>query len=145
MDIDHFKRVNGTHGHVCGHSVLQHVSAILKAFVRPYDTVDRYGGEEFLVVVPESDAVQAFNIAERIRKAIESQPVAAPLGQIRVRASSGVAASASSDTAGPQALLNLADEAGRNRTERASDSPPSETAPLAPALRRSRQLRSSTS
>ncbi len=136
MDIDHFKGVNDSYGHLCGDTVLREVSAIMRGFVRPYDTIGRYGGEEFLIVVPESDATGTFNVAERIRKAIESQPIPTHEGELRVTASFGVSASAESGVIEPQALLNLADEAlyrakrnGRNRTELAVYAAPAEHAP----------------
>jgi two-component system, cell cycle response regulator len=127
MDIDHFKRVNDTYGHLCGDAVLREITSVMKRLVRPYDTVGRYGGEEFLIVVPESNAATAFNIAERIRRAIESRPIASEEGEIRVTVSFGVAANEHASISEPQTLLNLADEAlyrakrnGRNRTELAT-------------------------
>jgi len=76
MDVDHFKRINDTYGHLCGDAVLRQITSLVKGLVRPYDVIGRYGGEEFLIVVPESDAAMAFSIAERIRRAVESQPLA---------------------------------------------------------------------
>lgn len=129
-DIDDFKGVNDIYGHLCGDAVLREVTAVMKSCIRPYDTVGRYGGEEFLVIVPESDARTTFGIAERIRKAVASQPVVTADGKIiRVTASFGVAASGHLTTFECQVLLRRADEAlyrakgnGRNCTELATDS-----------------------
>ncbi len=75
MDVDHFKRVNDEHGHPAGDAVLKMVSETLMRQVRKIDVVARYGGEEFAVLLPRSDANQAFLTAERIRKAVESGSV----------------------------------------------------------------------
>ena len=63
LDLDHFKRVNDTHGHVVGDAVLKEVARRMTACARPYDTVGRYGGEEFLVVVASADGVGAMALA----------------------------------------------------------------------------------
>ena len=124
MDIDHFKNVNDTHGHLFGDTVLREVTRVMKAAVRPYDTVGRYGGEEFLVVIPQADALTTLSIAERLRKSVESQSIATRDGELRVTASFGVAASTDGKQLDPQSLLNIADDAlyrakrnGRNRSE----------------------------
>jgi diguanylate cyclase (GGDEF)-like protein len=127
-DIDHFKYVNDTYGHPIGDVVLQETSKRMAASVRPYDFVGRYGGEEFLIVVPTSDVAGLMGLAERIRKAVESKPVHTEAGEIAITASFGVAASTESDPHDAQDLLRLADDAlyrakqhGRNRCELASD------------------------
>jgi two-component system, cell cycle response regulator len=124
LDIDHFKEVNDRYGHLCGDSVLREIAAAIKDSVRPYDTVGRYGGEEFLIVVPKADPKSAVRIAERIRKAIHSRVVATNGAEVRVTASFGVATSTESEPAVPEVLLRAADEAlyraktnGRNRCE----------------------------
>ena len=71
LDIDHFKRINDTHGHEVGNSVLKKVAERIGNSVRDVDMVGRYGGEEFLVIFPNSNVKQAHNAAERIRKDIE--------------------------------------------------------------------------
>ena len=73
MDLDHFKYVNDTYGHLAGDDVLREAAQRMMACVRPYDSVGRYGGEEFLIVVPSSDAMGTLGLAERIRRAIEAQ------------------------------------------------------------------------
>lgn len=75
LDIDNFKRVNDTYGHLAGDIVLQSVARTLNACVRPMDTLSRYGGEEFAVVLPACQAGFGRVVAERIRKAVESTPI----------------------------------------------------------------------
>jgi len=123
-DVDHFKSVNDTHGHLCGDAVLKEVARRMGTCVRSYDTLGRYGGEEFLVVAPSSDALGALGLAERIRWSIESQPVITEAGEISVTASFGISVSSQLSPYDPQMLLQLADEAlyrakeqGRNRSE----------------------------
>ncbi len=71
MDIDFFKRFNDTYGHLGGDSVLKNLAALLQQNIRPVDTVGRYGGEEFIVVMPETDLAGAQTAAERLRQKIE--------------------------------------------------------------------------
>src|SRR5437764_1068647 len=74
-DIDHFKKINDTYGHATGDEVLREVAARMKASLRSYDIAGRYGGEEFLVIVAESDEEAAVHVAEKIRKAVCSTPI----------------------------------------------------------------------
>jgi two-component system, cell cycle response regulator len=127
MDLDHFKYVNDQYGHLCGDSVLQEATRRVTQCVRPYDTVGRYGGEEFLIVVPSSDAMGTLGLAERIRKAIEAKSISTEAGQISLTASLGVAVSSEAAPFESQALLQIADDAlyrakdhGRNRSELAA-------------------------
>jgi len=136
-DIDHFKNVNDTYGHLAGDSVLKAVTKTMETTLRPYDSVGRYGGEEFLIVVPRSDATAALSVAERIRKAIAAKPVQTDAGEVQVTASLGVAASMEPSRSDSKALLQLADEAlyrakqnGRNRSELALAPAPVETTSL---------------
>ena len=75
LDIDHFKQVNDTHGHLAGDKVLQSVARTLSACVRPMDTLARYGGEEFAVVLPACQAGFGSVVAERIRRAVANTPI----------------------------------------------------------------------
>ena len=75
LDIDHFKKVNDTHGHLAGDVVLQSVARTLSACVRPMDTLARYGGEEFAVVLPACQAAFGRVVAERIRRAVANNPI----------------------------------------------------------------------
>lgn len=133
-DLDHFKYVNDTYGHLAGDEVLREAARRMTASIRPYDSVGRYGGEEFLIVVPSSDAKGTLGLAERIRRAIEAQPVLANSIPISVTASLGVTASVSSSPLDAQEILRLADaalyrakELGRNRCELAKAPEPAAT------------------
>jgi two-component system cell cycle response regulator len=125
-DLDRFKNVNDTYGHICGDAVLKEAARRMIACSRSYDTVGRYGGEEFLAVVVSADESITLALAERMRVAIESRPFATDWGGLNITASFGVAASTSERPVNANVLLQLADEAlyraksqGRNRSERA--------------------------
>ncbi|WP_369818653.1 GGDEF domain-containing protein [Acidovorax sp. Leaf160] len=90
LDIDNFKRVNDTYGHLAGDIVLQSVARTLDASVRPMDTLARYGGEEFAVVLPACQAGFGLVVAERIRRAVEATPIRiSPTVELRVTISIG--------------------------------------------------------
>lgn len=74
-DLDYFKKINDTYGHPIGDEALKHVSSIMRKSIRPYDEISRIGGEEFVIVLKDVNHEIALNIGERIRKAIESQPL----------------------------------------------------------------------
>jgi two-component system cell cycle response regulator len=123
-DIDHFKTINDRYGHLSGDDVLKTVVERMKACIRPYDVIGRYGGEEFLIVVPAVDTPGAVALAERVRRTVESQPVTLALGEVNVTVSLGVAVSLDAKRTDARELLRLADEAlyrakngGRNRSE----------------------------
>jgi two-component system cell cycle response regulator len=124
VDLDHFKQVNDTWGHLGGDAVLKEASRRMTESVRPYDIVGRYGGEEFLIVIPSTDAEGTVRLAERIREKIESQPVTLGSNAIRITASFGAAVCNDENPEELQTLLRRADEAlysakrhGRNRVE----------------------------
>jgi diguanylate cyclase (GGDEF)-like protein len=73
-DLDGFKKVNDSYGHVMGDQVLIEVARRMRNCLRSYDAIGRYGGEEFLIVLPNSDDLQALRLAERIRLAVSSEP-----------------------------------------------------------------------
>ena len=115
VDVDHFKSVNDMHGHGVGDQVLQGVAAVLQLEARKTDLVCRYGGEEFCLVLPNTDVAQAIQVAERIRQVLASSPC----GTVCVTASFGVASATAADRS---EMLERADEAlyaakrgGRNR------------------------------
>ena len=108
IDIDHFKAINDRFGHAVGDEVLRSVGSSLAGSVRAIDRAGRLGGEEFLVVLPETSAEDATAIAERMRRGVANRPVATSAGPLDVTVSIGVAA-ASNCEAGE--LMNLADRA----------------------------------
>jgi two-component system cell cycle response regulator len=122
LDIDHFKRVNDTFGHFAGDAVLRETSSRLRGSMRAYDQVGRYGGEEFLVVLPNCDMEQASNQAERMRQRLQESKMLVEDGtEIPVTASFGVTISDLSERS-PDVFVRVADEAlyraktsGRNR------------------------------
>lgn len=123
-DLDHFKQVNDTYGHLLGDAVLKETARRMGNCVRPYDTVGRYGGEEFLIIAPSADAMGSLSLAERMRETIASCPIATAAGELSVTASFGVAASDPCDSVAPDTLLLRVDDAlyrakelGRNRCE----------------------------
>jgi diguanylate cyclase (GGDEF)-like protein len=126
-DIDHFKRVNDTYGHLAGDEVLREVARRLRASVRAYDSVGRYGGEEFLVVSPGCESSAGINQAERLRQIVSIRPVHIQNTAISVTMSLGVATLDRETQGGVEQLLGAADRAlyrakvgGRNRLEVAS-------------------------
>lgn len=82
LDIDHFKRVNDDHGHPAGDEVLRQVAQVLMRCVRPMDTVARFGGEEFIIILPSCQGAYGHQVAERIRQAVAANEVPLPSGQI---------------------------------------------------------------
>ncbi|MEG3617574.1 diguanylate cyclase [Magnetovibrio sp. PR-2] len=95
VDLDHFKTINDTYGHVVGDVVLRHLSGLLVEQLRPYDMVFRYGGEEFLLCLPNTELDTAMHVLERLRATIEREVVMAGEGndqaELHVTASFGVA------------------------------------------------------
>jgi len=123
-DLDHFKRINDTHGHQVGDEVLCEVARRMRSSLRPYDTLGRFGGEEFLLVLPGCDLEDGVKLAERICHLIRNEPVKARNKPIEVSISLGVAVADAPVPAELEALLGRADaalyrakEAGRNRVE----------------------------
>ena len=122
LDVDHFKAVNDSYGHRIGDMVLRETAAIASRAMRQIDTVCRIGGEEFSVLLPETDRPQAIRVAERLREAIASTPIRIPdAGLVHITASLGVAVCNQHD-ADLDVLLNRADiglyaakGGGRNR------------------------------
>lgn len=119
LDVDKFKFVNDTYGHLAGDEVLRRVAQILTASIRPGDICARYGGEEFVLLLPRTKAEQAFTVAERIRKTLEKSEVPLPM---KVTSSQGIAHYPTHGRTREE-LLGQADEAlyaakhsGRNRT-----------------------------
>lgn len=119
LDIDDFKKINDTLGHLAGDLVIRHTADILRRSVRVFDVCTRYGGEEFAIVMPGSGLEDAANIAERIRTGIESYQ-SAELGAGRITASIGVAVSSPDSSvreliARADQALYLAKRSGKNQ------------------------------
>jgi diguanylate cyclase (GGDEF)-like protein len=125
VDIDHFKAINDTHGHAAGDKVLCSVATVLKSNLRDGDLVARFGGEEFLIALPNVDRHQARAIAERLRSEIAGLPTSLDSGTVvRVTVSIGVALTSRSFSKPTKDLRCAADNAlyrakrkGRNQIE----------------------------
>jgi two-component system, cell cycle response regulator len=115
IDIDHFKRVNDTHGHAVGDDVLRHVAGLLTASIRAVDSLGRYGGEEFLLVMPETDLDGGLASAENLRRIIGRTPLICETSggelEIKVAISAGVGGSGGRRSVDIDALLREADGA----------------------------------
>ncbi|MFL5385252.1 MAG: diguanylate cyclase [Longimicrobiaceae bacterium] len=134
IDLDRFKAVNDTYGHPTGDVVLYETARILKETAREIDMVGRYGGEEFIAILPNTDEEEAARFAERVREAVEAHLYRDEGNEIRMTCSSGVASFPVEGVEAPEELLKNADEAlylakesGRNRVVRASHMPAGKT------------------
>jgi diguanylate cyclase (GGDEF)-like protein len=123
MDLDHFKKVNDEHGHQTGDEVLKSVIRVCEHVLRPGDLLGRIGGEEFAVLLPETDISEAFSIAERLRSAIEQHQTQSNGVAVQCTVSIGIAAFDRQQD-GLKDLLKKADDQlylakdnGRNRVE----------------------------
>jgi diguanylate cyclase (GGDEF)-like protein len=134
-DIDHFKIVNDSYGHEAGDAVLKTVAGIFMSCVRAEDVCARYGGEEIAILLPETTVARAHEVAERVRRAIDSKPVQHNEHKIPVTASFGVAgypeSTALRDGLFPAAdgALYVAKAAGRNRVQIAAPALPDRDRP----------------
>jgi diguanylate cyclase (GGDEF)-like protein len=123
-DIDHFKRVNDTLGHAAGDEVLKEVAKRLKADLRPYDVVGRYGGEEFLLILPGCNLTIGARRADEIRRIVAKSPIETPFGSTSATVSMGVTATDAVRDCSVAEFLQEADVSlytakknGRNRVE----------------------------
>ena len=136
-DLDWFKDINDAYGHQAGDRALYETARRMQSLVRPHDAVGRWGGEEFLVVLPDCDLVEAAALAERLRTGLEAEeirPAEAP--PVSLTSSFGVAAAEPGEALSAEALVRAADHAlyrakrrGRNRVEVAE---PERSAPIEP-------------
>jgi diguanylate cyclase (GGDEF)-like protein len=123
IDVDHFKHVNDGYGHGVGDKVLAEVARRLRSAIRDDDTLVRYGGEEFLAMLPKADIATARDIAERMRAKLQRRPIRVAEHEIEVRISVGVAElqraqeTASELIRRADVALYAAKQAGRNRVE----------------------------
>jgi len=121
IDLDHFKAVNDTHGHACGDACLRHVAQLLRSELEPSDVLGRYGGEEFVLVLPGRDGDAARRLGEKIRDAVERSSLDCSGRTVRLTVSIGVAPRLPEEQA-PGPCVERADKAlytakrgGRNR------------------------------
>jgi two-component system cell cycle response regulator len=121
-DLDHFKSVNDTYGHPTGDAVLREVARRLQAAVRSYDSAGRYGGEEFLLLLPGCDGPETWNKAEQLRLEVSQNRIEAPNPSLQITLSIGAIATAACPSCTARELLAMADAAlyraklqGRNR------------------------------
>ncbi len=126
-DLDYFKRINDTYGHPAGDAVLVKVASKLRSCIRPQEALGRYGGEEFLIVLPGSSHSTAMAVAERMRSAIAAQPELIGGTMLNLTISAGVASTDLFPTATTEELISRADmalyaakDAGRNRVVNAT-------------------------
>jgi two-component system cell cycle response regulator len=127
VDLDRFKQVNDTHGHVAGDAVLREAAARMKSAIRSYDSVGRCGGEEFLIVLPGCDGDSAFTQAERVRESIAASPMASGPILLPVTCSIGTASRLHPTSDDRDGLLRESDlalyrakDGGRNQVARAA-------------------------
>ncbi len=130
LDVDHFKRVNDTYGHAAGDAVLQGFARVLAAVARRSDVVSRWGGEEFVVALPQTGAAGARVAAERVRRAVAEASYPIP-GAEPLRMTASVGAATANPPWAKEAVISAADEAmyaakarGRNRVEFAGSGAP---------------------
>jgi len=109
VDLDYFKKVNDTHGHLVGDEVLRDVTARMRASLRDFDTVGRYGGEEFVVILEDTPLAIARSILERVRRHVEESPINVKEVKLSITLSLGLAAAHKDDDV--ESLLKRADAA----------------------------------
>jgi len=109
IDVDHFKLINDKYGHLTGDLVLSKLASRISSTIRGYDAIGRYGGEEFLVVLPDCNLLTAVERAEKVRRLVEAEPVQAAESNISVTISVGVAAQRGDHLADHISLLAAAD------------------------------------
>ena len=124
VDLDHFKHVNDTKGHLAGDAVLREAAQRMQNSIRQYDSIGRYGGEEFLILFPGCGEVESYAQAERLRKQLAQADMPVNDGALRVTGSFGVTAAMPGENCTQEGLIRRADEAlyvakksGRNRVE----------------------------
>jgi len=111
LDIDHFKRINDTYGHLAGDAALRLLAEICSKILRKSDTMVRFGGDEFIILLPQTNSTAAVNLAQRLRKAVEQQCIEYENQSLFMTASFGVASADSPDIVSLDELIRCADNA----------------------------------
>jgi len=146
VDLDHFKQINDTYGHLAGDAVLREAARRMQNGIRQYDSIGRYGGEEFLILLPGCGEAEIFAQADRLRKQLAQAEMSVNDCSVRVTASFGVTTALPGERCTEESLIRKADEAlyvakksGRNRveiltlrSEQASTNASAETEAVAP-------------
>ncbi len=146
VDLDHFKHINDSHGHLAGDAVLREAARRMQNSIRQYDSIGRYGGEEFLILFPGCSETDCFAQADRLRKQLANADMSVNETTLRITASFGVTVAMPGESCTQEGLIRKADEAlyvakksGRNRVEILSYQPeptpantPSQTAVVVP-------------
>ncbi|MBI5192575.1 MAG: GGDEF domain-containing protein [Nitrospirae bacterium] len=124
MDLDNFKTINDMYGHQAGDAVIKEISSMLTKSLRDIDVPARYGGDELAIILPETDAEQAFFVAKRLKRLIEQNPIKFKGNSIKVTASIGISSCPNSSIKTVEDMISEADKAlydakkcGRNRIE----------------------------
>lgn len=120
LDFDHFKKLNDQHGHLAGDKALQLFAKLAQQCFRASDIIARWGGEEFLIVFPETDSAKAYNVLQRLQKALQENPISHNGANVKLTLSVGLVSAKTDDTL--ERWVQRADEAmyqakdsGRNR------------------------------
>jgi len=125
LDVDFFKKINDTHGHMVGDQVLKQLNMFMRHSLRKSDCIGRYGGEEFLIMLPETDPQLAYEVMENCREALSKHKIEVSGNSINITVSIGISQLNSDDEDAWQAVkradfaLYRAKESGRNRVEKA--------------------------
>ncbi|MEN8136771.1 MAG: diguanylate cyclase [Thermodesulfobacteriota bacterium] len=124
LDIDHFKKINDVYGHQCGDMILHETAQLMSNLLRNYDAIGRYGGEEFLIILPETTSEQSLTICNRIRLTVQNHSYRYNGHKLHITVSIGIATKQAGESMIPDRLIAEADrylyiakESGRNRTE----------------------------
>jgi diguanylate cyclase (GGDEF)-like protein len=111
LDIDHFKQINDGYGHVAGDRALRAVAEQCRGSLRKVDILARYGGDEFVILLPETNSAKAQQMAERLRQRVAEMPVDTDSGRLSITVSLGIASLKGKETLTPEELVDCADEA----------------------------------
>jgi two-component system, cell cycle response regulator len=124
VDLDHFKQINDTYGHLAGDAVLREAARRMQTGIRQYDSLGRYGGEEFLILFPGCNEAESCALADRLRRQLTQTEMSVNESALRVTASFGVTIAEPGELCTEEALIRKADEAlymakksGRNRVQ----------------------------